>query len=109
WELSFSARNADVPRLKRLSSRRDSFIYSPDIFVAKRAWPHDTTRHERRKSRDSNKSNSARFYQTSLISFDHAALASFACKNFRTAVSLSRRSTAPLSSPSSVLCFKPSM
>jgi hypothetical protein len=33
---------------------------------------------------------STRSYLTSLLSFNHAALASFACKNFRTAVSLSR-------------------
>jgi hypothetical protein len=42
-----------------LRSRRRSFIYSPEIFVAKRACPHDITCRERRKSRHSNKSTSA--------------------------------------------------
>ena len=43
------------------------------------------------------------------INYHAAFLASFACKNFRTATSLARRSTASLSSASSVLRFKPSM
>jgi hypothetical protein len=54
------------------------------MFLASELGPHDTTRQARRKFPDSNKSNFARFYLTSLITSDHAAfLTSFACKKLQ--------------------------